>query len=658
MVKLRWERRRLEVAMWLACLAAWGATGCGSEGSTAGDQDGTTSDGADGSAGGDAAYTDGVSDTAAVDAATSDTAMGDGQGADLGVSDAGVTDTQPVDGGAGDSAASDASPDAQQETQQPGPNSCVGLCGLFNDEGSCACDSSCIDFGDCCDDYVAACQCNSDADCDKSDLCAPEMCQDGECVPDAVVCDDNDDCTDDNCDPATGKCDSVPSADGTVCDGGVACKEAACKAGKCIVGGDAPDMTSCEDGNPCTDNSVCIIGSCGAGDPLDCDDMDACTSDSCDIASGGCVNKPVAGNVPCDDGNACTTNDACVSGACQGKALAAGASCDDGNPCTLGGTCQNDLCETSDAPDGTPCDDGDICTSKDACVFGQCTGDASSCDDQEDCTEDACDAKTGACTHTPQPDYTPCEDGDPCTFDDECASAKCMTGQPESCDDGNPCTADLCDGSSGFKDCVHTDLANGDKCDDGDICSVGETCQSGVCVGKAGNCQVVFANDIPCGDKTWTMQSTGSAAAAQWAIDGTPDPPQPKSGACTLNFNNGLNYDDGSGTIAAGTATSAPIALPASGKVRLAFWQWHDVEPSTKYDVRSVLVSVDDFATTALEIQMDNLAQPQQWSLQTVALDGLQGKTIRVRFVFDSIDDGNNSGSGWFVDDIKVEVLP
>ncbi len=638
-------------------LLALAACGNDNGASTTGPDGSGAVDASDGAAGGDAAG----SDTASIDASASDTAavdVAEDGGATTPDGDAN-NDTQTDGSSPADAdVAADASADSAKDSTPPSPQSCVGLCGDYNVDGQCACDDACVEFGDCCPDYVAACQCQSDADCDNSDPCAPEVCENGACMPESLLCDDNDDCTDDLCNPSSGKCEHVQSPDGTSCDGGVPCKDAACKAGKCIVGDDLGDGNYCDDGNPCLEDDSCVGGKCIGTTPADCDDFDACTSDSCDISSGGCVNKPLASGATCDDGNPCTEKDGCVAGNCSGVDLADGSACDDANPCTVGDACKSGQCETSDAPSGTPCDDGDLCTSKDACDFGQCQGDTTLCDDQQDCTEDVCDPKSGACSHKAVPDGFFCDDGEPCTEDDACNAATCTAGVAVLCDDGNSCTVDLCDGSGGTKDCVHNALANGDKCEDGDLCTVGDVCQAGSCVAKAGACQLVYSNDMPCNDPTWKFQNSGTAAATTWAVDGTPNPPQPKSGSCSLNFNNGLNYDDGFDIDAAGSATSAPIALPATGKVRLAFWQWHDVEASSKYDMRWVYVSADNFASTPVQVQLDNLAAGQQWTFHSLSLDGLQGKSVQVRFAFDSVDGANNEGAGWFVDDLKVEVLP
>src|SRR5690606_25948885 len=104
------------------------------------------------------------------------------------------------------------------------------------------------------------------------------------------------------CDPATGACSNPPLTSGT----------------------------PCEDGDACTENDVCDDGSCLPGMPVNFDDQNPCTADSCDAMS-GVQHTPVAEGTPCGDGNACNGEELCDgTGVCQaGTAL----TCDDGNAC-------------------------------------------------------------------------------------------------------------------------------------------------------------------------------------------------------------------------------------------------------------------------------------------------------------------------------------
>jgi hypothetical protein len=97
-----------------------------------------------------------------------------------------------------------------------------------------------------------------------------------------------------------------------------------------------------------------------------CDVEETCTGTANTCPADGFV----AAGTACDDGNACTVDDACNgSGSCIGQSCL-----DDGNPCTT------DSCDTVagclhvPVPDGMVCDDDDPCTSMDACTGGVCGG--------------------------------------------------------------------------------------------------------------------------------------------------------------------------------------------------------------------------------------------------------------------------------------------
>jgi hypothetical protein len=358
--------------------------------------------------------------------------------------------------------------------------------------------------------------------CGVNDDCVTWACKSGQCGQSwAKPCDDGNPCTDDGCYPGTG---CVHKDNHDPCEDGSACTvEDHCQLGVCSPGNDA----DCDDGNPCTDDMCdavagCFhlvnkapcqqgdkcspLGECDKGQcinlvPLDCNDGNPCTQDSC-APDTGCVNVPVEG-VPCDDGSACTAQDACAGGSCAGTPVL----CDDKNPCT------DDSCEPAvgciHAPNTGACEDGNPCTVGDVCGQGKClAGPPAKCDDGELCTKDSCDPKTG-CVHSPTSNGQ-CNDNNPCTLWDHCDAGKCVGLQLKQCDDGvacttdscnaggncvytpsnaacddkNPCTSDVCDMKLG---CMHTPVVAG-ACDDASLCTTGDTCIAGKCVGKAKDC--------------------------------------------------------------------------------------------------------------------------------------------------------------------------
>ncbi|MSP92368.1 MAG: hypothetical protein EXR79_11285 [Myxococcales bacterium] len=280
-----------------------------------------------------------------------------------------------------------------------------------------------------------------------------DTCKEGTCAPGSKKsCDDKNGCTVDACDAKTGTCSNAPQ-----------------------------DAASCDDGLVCTTGDACKGAYCqgGPADDKACDDGEPCTKDKCTHGI-GCQNQGALPHVPCDDGNACTAGDECFGKKCKGKEPTG---CDDQNPCTVDSCDDSAGCQHApvDAPEsgaGVPCEDGDVCTSGEACVGAACKGGTpTSCDDQNACTVDACNKLTG-CTHTAKAGA--CDDGNACTQGDACGKGQCVPGASAVCDDGSPCTKDSCDFKQG---CLHAPLDG--KCDDSSQCTSGETCQGGACGGGA-----------------------------------------------------------------------------------------------------------------------------------------------------------------------------
>lgn len=136
-----------------------------------------------------------------------------------------------------------------------------------------------------------------------------------------------------------GQCSIVPLD----CDDSNPCTDDSCSGG-CQH---SFNTASCEDGNACTNNDQCSAGSCVAGTPLNCDDSNVCTDDSCNAFS-GCQN--VANSVvSCDDGDACSQNDQCAAGTCSGSAIEN--CCVDSGDCTGVEICQGGFCAAPSCSD-------------------------------------------------------------------------------------------------------------------------------------------------------------------------------------------------------------------------------------------------------------------------------------------------------------------
>jgi hypothetical protein len=373
-----------------------------------------------------------------------------------------------------------------------------------------------------------------------------------------VTCDDGNPCTVDSCDSATG-CVNAPDA----CDDGDACTVDFCGPSNCCVanGGLGCDNPECEATVCATDpfccdtewDSICAdeaIALCGLCDiigcmnpPVDCDDGDACTTDSCDPAT-GCMHTPV----DCGDNDECTVDVCgpsnccgahggvgCNDSACQDVVCAIDPFCCDTEWDSI---CADEAIELCGACGGvcthTPvdCDDGDACTDDSCDPAAGCVNAPVNCDDDDFCTEDSCDPATGGCMNTP----VDCNDGDFCT-DDSCDPATGCMHTPVDCDDGDACTDESCDPATG---CVYTPIRCGDDnsctfdncdpdtgcvhtpidCNDMNACTV-DDCAPGLsncCVPHGGpgcdetGCQAtVCAADPFCCDTEWDSICAGEA---------------------------------------------------------------------------------------------------------------------------------------------------
>lgn len=321
--------------------------------------------------------------------------------------------------------------------------------------------------------------CNDNNACTTADTCSGGVCVGGP----ALNCNDNNVCTNDSCNPASGCVNTNNSnscSDGSVCTVGDTCAGGVCVGGAPLV---------CNDNNICTNDSCHPVNGCifnGTGVTVPCDDGSACTeNDVCQgTPSGVCAGTPIpdctecSTHPDCDDGNLCNGSDTCVDGVCvQGPPL----NCNDGNVCT------DDSCVPAsgcvNTHNSAPCNDDDACTTNDTCSGGVCVGGAPLvCDDGNVCTNDTCHPSSG-CASTNN--SNPCDDGNACTTNDTCAGGVCVGGAPPNCNDSNPCTADGCNPPGG---CVNAPVPDGTDCDDGLFCNGGHSCLGGVCVPDAPDC--------------------------------------------------------------------------------------------------------------------------------------------------------------------------
>jgi hypothetical protein len=204
-----------------------------------------------------------------------------------------------------------------------------------------------------------------------------------------------------------------------------------------------------------------------------CDDDIDCTVDTCAEETGECVHTP--DDDLCSAAETCDVENGCVAKVCQGDS-----DCDDGLWCNGAETCSQEKC--------TP-------------------GTVVSCDDDIDCTVDACDEESDACQNVPDDDACPagqvcdaqqgcvggpcstdgdCDDGLYCNGTETCQAGSCIPGSSVTCDDSVYCTDDSCDETGDACEFV----PNNANCDDSVYCNGEETCdaETGCLDGTAVDC--------------------------------------------------------------------------------------------------------------------------------------------------------------------------
>jgi len=347
------------------------------------------------------------------------------------------------------------------------------------------------------------------------------------------ICDGKDNNCDGQIDEGTGLCD-----DGNVCNGHETCVSGACVPGTplncddsnpCTVDTCDPvagcvhtnvaNGTTCNDGNGCTRSDVCVAGVCTGTDPVVCTPLDQChDAGTCNPATGVCSNPSKANGTACSDGNACTQTDTCQSGTCTGTNPV---TCTASDQCHVAGTCNpaNGICSNPAKPDGTACNDGNACTQTDTCQAGLCTGsNPVSCTASDQCHDaGTCDPATGTCSNPAKPDGTACSDGNACTQSDTCQGGTCTGANPVTCTATDQChTAGTCNPATGV--CSNPSKANGTACDDGNACTQTDTCQTGTCTGSnpvtctaSDQCHVAGTCDPATGTCSNPAKADGSA---------------------------------------------------------------------------------------------------------------------------------------------------
>lgn len=352
----------------------------------------------------------------------------------------------------------------------------------------------CDDGVDCttnrCNTTLGACEfipddsfCQNGLFCDGEEVCDPVLgCVDR---PD-IICNDEVDCTIDECDEEIDLCVYTP--DDSLCDDGLFCNGSeTCGPNGCEPGG-PPCAKECNEVDDncepiCDCNETfctpyeCIEDVCVPEDPPDCDDELPCTIDRCDAVLNACVHEP--DHTLCSDGEYCNGAEICdpLLGCIPGAIV----NCDDQIPCTFD-ACNEEKDVCTHTPDDSICNDSQYCNGIEIChpIEGCLPGTPPNCGDNIPCTVDTCDEATDTCVNTPN--GAACQDERYCNGVEICHPTQgCIPGTPVICNDGVDCTTDEC--VEATDSCASTPnnafCQNGLFCDGTEVCHPTQGCQPG-----------------------------------------------------------------------------------------------------------------------------------------------------------------------------------
>lgn len=264
-----------------------------------------------------------------------------------------------------------------------------------------------------------------------------------------------------------------------------------------------PDVNGTSIGSPCTKNSECIASLCDSNthvcvacvNDLQCASGSLCFGGQC-VAQTVCKSDVACKSlkqvcfvsagvcVDCNSANDCGANEACVGHVCK-----ASITCVSSKDCPS--VCNKSTGKCVECLDNNDCSDAQFCGADhachtDVCVLGACSGNkyfpclsgGSGFGAPTVCGSTPCE--TGACNVSGCVTIGisgSCDDGNPCTVGDTCSGGGC-SGKPKVCEDNDACTANQCDK---FGNCVFP--STGGNCDDGNSCT------QDFCNAQTGKCQ-------------------------------------------------------------------------------------------------------------------------------------------------------------------------
>jgi hypothetical protein len=268
-----------------------------------------------------------------------------------------------------------------------------------------------------------------------------------------------------------------------------------------------------------------------------------------------------------------------------------------------------------------------------------------------------CDTATGVCSNPPKDDNTTCDDANLCTQADTCQTGVCTGADPIVCTASDQChNAGTCDTATGV--CSNPPKDDNTACDDAVACTTPDTCQAGVCTGLNTCPTTILSEDF--------QSQTFPADWYRFNVDG-------RAPAASVSYVNDawIVREDFANSVTdyaafstswyspAGAANdwmvTKAIALPAPGLSCTLSWNAIAYDPSYRdgYEVRVFTAAPVQATLVASSTQVfTTAAEATTWSARTADLSAYQGQTVYIAW-------RNNSNDQFLlvIDDIVVSCL-
>lgn len=288
------------------------------------------------------------------------------------------------------------------------------------------------------------------------------------------------------------------------------------------------------------------------------------------------------------------------------------------------------------------------------CTQPECLAD-SDCDALDlACMDASCDLESKTCTLAASNEGLACEDGDLCTLDQTCAAGSCVGGSLVDCSGvDSSCGLGLCEAKTGA--CIGQAFpdSEGDACDDGFVCTPNDVCAAGLCgVGGPG---YLFFEDFTDPHPDWEFGPLWEVGPALISVMGTngADPEFDHSPGDDNMLAGTLIGELVPAVTQALTCMTSP-QIDASGQTQLwlSFWRHlhTDYFPFVKHYVD--VFDGEEWQNVEIGYANPGIDDPE-WSFQQYDLTAYMSTLLRVRICYER-DDMAFIHAGWSVDDLTI----